>query len=190
METTEGQPRILEETSRHFERTLKSNLAALKVDGKAVRNVASLGCGLFLEAPALKRVFPSARIVGIDRDTRSLSRMRDSRWLPQGVEVKRGDLTRPSSLGSKPYDIIIVRNPDIFYGGDWPEILSSCRQRLTDSGLVFVTCPTGQELQKALGVVEDAGFVVKIYGRNKSAIPESTATIMKDSYLMVAGKAA
>ncbi|MFI5206275.1 MAG: hypothetical protein ACHQVK_05030, partial [Candidatus Paceibacterales bacterium] len=47
-------------TSRHFEGTLGESLKVLGVDSTAIHRVASLGYGMFMEAGALRKVFPDA----------------------------------------------------------------------------------------------------------------------------------
>lgn len=174
-------------TSEYFEKALEHYLPLLEIDSEKVSRVASVGCGYFLEAQALKNVFNRAEIVGIDRNREALESITRHRVIPGDVEVKVMDLRESEDLISeKLYDIIIVRNPDIRLRDNWLQIFKKCRNNLCSQGILFVTTPTEFESERVREVMR--GFEIKIAEENKRVIPKTAKTAFRDNYVVVAQK--
>lgn len=175
-------------TSDHFERTLRRVFEGTQIDPASVRKVASLGCGTFMEARGLRKFFLGAEIEGIDRDGLSFSTIRSKKIIPADVNLRNGDLTDRALLGNGQYDVLVVRNPDVYRKSNWKQVFSNMAASLKDGGIVVVTGMTDVETEQSRGLMEGVGMSILIDEPNANAIPDEMKVPARDSYLVVGRK--
>lgn len=167
----------------HFDWTLR-HLINERLIGDNPVEVISVGCGAFLEAETLRRVFPNARIEGVDNDSLFFGLAKKRGALPKRVIFRGGDLTeRKSFKGS--YDLAIVRNPDIRQEVNWMQIFWNIKEALANRGKVLITCNSEDEQMQIAKMLEFAKLRVIFAERNENAIDASEKVLSFQDYIVM-----
>lgn len=117
-----------------------------RVEGEP-KKILSVGCGFGFEAEPLLKVFPKAKFKGIDNDERIIRAAIRTNEDLTGVEFQVEDARKIEAFGTEPYDIIVVRHPQVLgeieYGDnlaqDWYKILQNSMEALKPGGIFFVS---------------------------------------------------
>ncbi len=107
-----------------------------------VRRVLEVGCGADVSVLALRRVFPSAALFGLDRDWRVVSRVpaaftfvADAARLPLAQHIR--------------FELVLIRHPDVYRSRTgWLAACATLPARVTPGGYVLVSCYERAELRQ------------------------------------------
>ncbi|MBN2470406.1 MAG: hypothetical protein JXN59_06760 [Anaerolineae bacterium] len=122
---------------------LQSALLALRpLNGTPVRRVLEVGCGADVSVKALRRVFPTAALFGLDRDWRVVPRhpaaftfVADAARLPVARHVQ--------------FDLVLIRHPDVYRSRTgWLAACAALPARVTPGGHLLVSCYESTELRQ------------------------------------------
>lgn len=143
-----------------------------EVSGEPKR-ILSIGCKFAHEAKPILGVFPAASYKGIDIDGRSIkvARMENSD-LANSI-FQEGDATKKETFGKEPWDIILVRHPqvcgEIFpedpdrdVAQDWRIIMENSMGALKKGGTFFVSTITDKERKVVLQYINSHEGKMKI----------------------------
>lgn len=170
MENSEQQKTYIGSVRQHLESELRTYLGG-KVKDDA--RILSVGCGFAYESKPLLDIFPNAVFIGIDIDEKSLLGARVSNPEIPKEAFRLGDAAKPETFGSTPWDVILLRNPQILGSmgayldkgrlpeeicGEWQSIFANSISTLkADGGVLFI----------ALGSNEERDLAVKYLNENK-----------------------
>lgn len=122
---------------------LQSALLALHPPGDApVRRVLEVGCGADVSVKALRRVYPSAVLFGLDRDWRVVPR------IPAAFTFV-ADAARLPLARHVQFDLVLIRHPDVYRSRTgWLAVCAALPPRVTPGGYVLVSCYERAELRQ------------------------------------------
>jgi len=164
--------------------------ADLRADKGKGKRILSLGCGMAIEAEPLIHLMPEAYYEGIDESEVGLG---GARALSPSLPAERfrvADATQSESFGLEPWNLIIIRNPDVDVlhrrsGSNWEQIFRNCYQHLSGEGYLLVTTHKGAEMRVVREYIEThlKGFKVtvpqqKIQDLMRSGFPMSETDLI------------
>lgn len=142
-----------------------------RLRGRSGVRVLSVGCGFAPEAIPIMDILTDAQFLGADINKNLIAGARafNSKLPPQSFQ--RLDLRESESFGEIPWDLIILRNPQIrgeAHSGfvahitvDWERILLNCANRLNENGYVYIACQDRNEISDVVDFFRDeCGFEV------------------------------
>ena len=154
--------------------------------------VLSVACGFGLEALGIQRVMPFAYYEGIDLnpDLFLLARRLNSH-LPT-ERFRQADAQNPDSFGQDPWDLVMLRNPQlgsmrVIHNRLWSKIIANSVNATKEGGFLFISSLTGLEFSHLL---EYLGFFPQLRIENlPHEIPVSLPEIpLKDHFALLAKK--
>lgn len=133
-----------ESLGKTFEKYLKTEVKSQNP------RILSVGCGCGFEAEPALRIFPNAKYKGIDINEESLGLARDINEDISQAVFEIADATKKGSFGDKPWDLVILRNPQVpkEIDQEWSEIIKNSIEVLKKDGIIFVT--TSSEREKVI----------------------------------------
>lgn len=165
-----------------------------EIDGKP-SNILSVGCHFGYEAEPLLRIFPTAEYVGIDIDKKILEAAKRVNYDLIRVKFKVGDARRKEIFGKTPWDIIVVRNPQVLgtyvekgeLDKDWYIILTNCMKSLKWGGAMFISTPSEHEKDRVVLYINSSEDKMKIVANSRNEFSTSVGTF-RDEFVIVAKK--
>lgn len=163
--------------------------------------ILSVGCGLAYEAKPILDIFPNAIYRGMDVDKNSLLGAKISNpEIPEDV-FQIGDATKQEAFGSVPWDIILLRNPQVLgimgayldkghlpeaIYGEWLEIFNNSVNALRDDGgVLFLTVGTLDERELVVNYLRSKNIEITINEENQHKIKKAG---FSDEFIIVAKK--
>jgi spermidine synthase len=114
------------------------------------------GPGRYEACADLLSLFPQARLTAIDVDEGAIEAIRDT-LVEYGDRVRAvvGDVADVSAIAPGPYDLVIVRHPDVARRMEaWQEGIAACVADVRPGGLLVVTCYSLPEASFVDGVMQ------------------------------------
>lgn len=185
-----------ENLGRVFEHYLAE---AIKSKKDSSINILSVGCGFGYEADPLLRIFPNAVYTGMDIDTGAISGAKEiNNDLYERCEFQIADGRNKDAIGTKPWDIVILRNPqvsgstfDTSKGSttreDWRRILKNSIEVLGEGGMVFISVDEEHDRGIVLKHLNSFTGNVSIVVNEPNIYP-SKKGVFKDSLIIMAKK--
>jgi SAM-dependent methyltransferase len=196
METTST--KMSEELVSHQEFLTKIFSSYLKkeVDRKP-SNIISIGCKFAYEAQPILSIFPTATFKGVDIDRDSLMVARKENENLKNVMFQQGDATKRETFGKDPWDIIIIRHPQVLgeafpenknrdLSKDWHIIIENSMEALRSGGLLFVSTTLPNERDMVLDYVNSSRQKMLIKLNKKNVF--NTNMPFKDDFITIAKK--
>lgn len=133
--------------------------------------VLSVGCGWAPEATALSE-FSNIYFEGIDTDDKALLGARSLNGNIPAERFREANALNPASFGDEPWDLIILRNPQI--GGsiwwqgyaamdrEWKIIIENCIENLSPKGYIYVGSVNGDEAERVRDFLRRFNFIEAI----------------------------
>lgn len=164
-------------------------------------NILSVGCNFGFETKPLLDIFSNSFYKGIDIDERIIEAARRFNEDVGMTHMNRfdfevGDLTNIKSFGNKPWDLVIVRHPQVLKGilgavsspEDWKTIILNSIDSLANKGIIFFSSDTQEEINE---ILQNLGYSEKnleiiVNGKNKFANVKGPFT---DRFVIVAKRA-
>ena len=126
-------------------------------------SILSVGCNFGFETKPLLDLFPNSFYKGIDIDETTIKAARRFNEDVGIAHMNRfnfevGDLRNIKSFGNKPWDLIIVRHPQVLKGvleavsspEEWRKIILNSIDSLSDKGIIFFSSDTREEASEIL----------------------------------------
>lgn len=148
------------ELLRADNRTLLGKFLPSELRTRSGVRVLSVACGLAPEAIPIRELLPNARFEAIDIRADLISGATAFHRDIPSVCFRVADATKPESFGKEPWDLIILRNPQIHgewqtgytdMTEDWARILSNCEEHLSKGGYIYLACAEKEEINRVNG---------------------------------------
>jgi 2-polyprenyl-3-methyl-5-hydroxy-6-metoxy-1,4-benzoquinol methylase len=115
--------------------------------GTDPKRILSVGCMFGLEAEPLLKTFPGANYKGIDIDREIIGAATRMNKDLTRAEFQLADAREMEAFGIEPYDIVVVRHPQVLgdlnpgsnLAKDWHTILQNSMAALRPNGALFVS---------------------------------------------------
>lgn len=164
--------------------------------------ILSVGCGFAYESKPLLDIFPNAIYRGIDINEDNLMGARVSNpEIPVG-SFEVGDATKQEVFGNIPWDIILLRNPQVLGSmgayldkghlpeevyGKWGDIFTNSIHALKeDGGVLFVTVDSLEERKLVVDFLnQDKNMQIIVDRENEHKIAKAT---FSDIFIILAKK--
>lgn len=136
---------------------LRAALSALIAEPTEVRRILSVGCGDFPSAGVLRELFPSALLIGLERESTVMSnRAGVDRVIAEAARPPFK--SRPGLQSSADFDLILVRHPDVDrHPGGWGQASRCLPGYLSPRGRILLSCFTATELQAIQAALLEGG---------------------------------
>jgi len=162
-------------------------------------DILSVGCGLGYEAEPLLRIFPNAIYTGIDIDSDVIHGAgKTNKDLYGRYQFQTLDARDKDAFGSKPWDIVILRNPQV--GGsnfdtskkstskdDWYKIIINSLEALVKGGTLFISVDEEHERDMVLRHINSFSNNISIVVDEPNKYP-SRKGIFRDKLIIMAKK--
>lgn len=165
--------------------------------GQEYTKALSIGCNFAYEAAPLVQLSPGMSFRGIDiSDDAILAAKETNADLADRAEFIVADARLDSAFGEDPWDIVVIRNPQILGSQverdpgkrvttlDWQTIIGNSVKHLSPRGLIFITT----ELEEEKGVITDLLSAdhkqVGLIRATKNDYPTSSG-IFRDNFVIV-----
>lgn len=178
MDREEKQPTFIDQERGRLRSAFGAYLSPLleKRKGESLR-ILSVGCGgIASEAKPLIELFPNAQYCGIDiREDciRGAGRVNESK---ERAVFAVEDACDPKAFGDRPWDVIIVRHPQVrgsirdtseqSLRRDWATIFTNSMNALTKGGILFVSTDDLLERELVVHYVADKQLEVILNEEN------------------------
>jgi trans-aconitate methyltransferase len=157
--------------------------------------ILSVGCMFGYEAGALLNVFPTAEYIGIDIDENYIRAAKAINNDLSKAEFHFGDARKKETFGENPWDIIVIRHPQILgtiikesnLAKDWQVIFKNSMSSLKPGGSMFISTSSKQERDRVIKYINSSEDKMIITVNSENEFSKSIGTF-QDDFVIISQK--